>query len=171
LDYTDRAAFLELGERHEITGIVHLAAAGADVADPVSYIEGYTQGPLNVFRAAQAWKVPRVAVASTVGVYIGVDETPFREDAPVPLSPVEPIPVLKKAAELFGALVAEHEDVEIVNLRLSTIWGPLGPPDSPFFAVPHLVHAAVRGRRPDPSPPRPPAYARARHLPRHRADS
>jgi UDP-glucose 4-epimerase len=47
-----------------------------------------------------------------------------------------------------------------VNLRISTIWGPLGPSDSPFFAVPHLVHAAVKGEAPDLSPPRPRAYAK-----------
>lgn len=103
--------------------------------------------------------MPRVCIASSVGVYLGVHETPFHEDLSLGLATVEPIPVFKKSAELFAALVADSEDFEVVSLRLSTIWGPLGPEESPFFAVPHLVHAAVKGEAPDLSPPRPPAYA------------
>ena len=43
-------------------------------------------------------------------------------------------------------------------LRIGTIWGPLGLPDSPFFALPRLLSAAVWGEDPDLTPPRPPAY-------------
>jgi UDP-glucose 4-epimerase len=67
--------------------------------------------------------------------------------------------VFKKSAEPLGSLVADCEDFEVVNLRISTNWGPLGPDESPFFAVPQLVHAAVQGHVPDVSPPRPPAFA------------
>jgi len=42
---------------------------------------------------------------------------------------------------------------------LAPIWGPLGLPDSPFFALPRLLSAAVWGEDPDLTPPRPPAYA------------
>ncbi len=35
LDTTDEATFLDIGKRHEITGIVHLAAARHDLSDPV----------------------------------------------------------------------------------------------------------------------------------------
>jgi UDP-glucose 4-epimerase len=46
-----------------------------------------------------------------------------------------------------------------VSLRIGTIWGRLGLPDSPFFALPRLLSAAVWGEDPDLTPPRPPAYA------------
>ena len=46
-----------------------------------------------------------------------------------------------------------------MNLRIGTVWGPLGLPDNPFFALPRLLSAAVRGEDPDLTPPRPPAYA------------
>ena len=46
-----------------------------------------------------------------------------------------------------------------MSLRIGTIWGPLGPPDNPFFALPRLLSAAVRGEDPDLTPPRPAAYA------------
>ena len=159
LDCTDRAAFLDIGRRHEITGIVHLAAAGPGQRDRIEDIQAYTLALLNTLRAAREWAVPRITIASTIGVYIGVDESPFREDLPLPMTTVEPIPVLKKSAELFASLVGGNEAFEVVNLRISTVWGPLGPDDSPFYALPHLVHAAVRGEVPDMSPPRPVAYA------------
>lgn len=46
------AAFLELGQRYEITGIVHLAAAGSEVIDAVRCVDAYTQGLLNACRTA-----------------------------------------------------------------------------------------------------------------------
>jgi len=46
-----------------------------------------------------------------------------------------------------------------VSLRIGTIWGPLGLPDSPFFALPRLLSAAVWGKDPDLASGRPLAYA------------
>jgi nucleoside-diphosphate-sugar epimerase len=37
LDTTEREAVLDIGKRHEITGIVHLAAARHDLPDPIEY--------------------------------------------------------------------------------------------------------------------------------------
>ena len=41
--------------------------------------------------------------------------------------------------------MAEATGVEIVNLRISGTWGPLGHED-PFFAAPALIHAAASGK-------------------------
>jgi UDP-glucose 4-epimerase len=159
LDTTDRAAFLELGGRHEITGIVHLAAGRYDLPDPVEYLRAETLGLLNALEAARAWGVRRFAFASTIGAYAGVDEVPWREAAPLPVVAPHQIHVFKKTAELFAALTGDSAGFETVSLRIGTIWGPLGLPDSPFFALPRLLSAAVWGEAPDLTPPRPPAYA------------
>ncbi|GAB3962717.1 NAD(P)-dependent oxidoreductase [Actinoallomurus acanthiterrae] len=159
LDVTDREAFLGLGERHEITGIVHLASASIGALDPVDEFEVNLRGLLNALRAASAWGVRRVCVASTIGVYAGVDDVPFQEDAPLPMTAPHPIPAFKKSAELLATSAAERSDLDLVNLRIAGIWGPLGRPESVFFAVPGLIHAAVRGEVPDFSAPRRPAYA------------
>jgi UDP-glucose 4-epimerase len=159
LDTADEAAFLALGRRHDITGIVHQAAAPHDLPDPVAYLRADTQGLLNALEAAAAWGVRRFAVASTIGVYAGVPDVPWREDAPLPVLAAHQIPVFKKTAELFAALAGAGAGYETVSLRIGTIWGPLGLPDSPFFALPRLLSAAVRGEDPDLTPPRPPAFA------------
>jgi UDP-glucose 4-epimerase len=159
LDTTDEATFLDIGQRHEITGIVHLAAGRYDLPDPVEYLGAETRGLLNALKAARTWGVRRFSFASTIGVYAGVDEVALREDAPLPVVAAHQIPVFKKTAELFAALTGDRAGFETVSLRIGTIWGPLGLPDSPFFALPRLLSAAVGGEDPDLTPPRPPAYA------------
>jgi UDP-glucose 4-epimerase len=159
LDTTDAAAFLDIGRRHEITGMVHLAAAPYDLSDPVAYLRADTRGLLNALEAATAWGVRRFAVASSIGVYAGVDEAPWREDAALPVVAPHQIHAMKKTAELFAALAGNGAGLDAVSLRIGTIWGPLGVPDTPFFALPRLLSAAVWGEDPDLTPPRPPAYA------------
>jgi UDP-glucose 4-epimerase len=159
LDTTDEATFLDMGERHEITGMVHLAAGRYDLPDPVEYLRAESMGLLNALEAARTWGVRRFSFASTIGVYAGVDEVPWREDARLPVVAGHQIPVFKKTAELFAALTADCAGFEAVSLRIGTIWGPLGLPDSPFFALPRLLSVAVWGEDPDLTPPRPAAYA------------
>ena len=159
LDTANEAAFLDIGKRHQITGIVHLAAGRYDLPDPVEYLRAETLGLLTALRAATVWGVRRFSVASSIGVYAGVDETPWREDAPLPAVAPHQIHAFKKTAELFATLTGDGAGFDAVCLRIGTIWGPLGLPDSPFFALPRLLSAAVWGEDPDLTPPRPPAYA------------
>jgi UDP-glucose 4-epimerase len=159
LDTADKATFLDIGKRHEITGIVHLAAGRYDLPDPVEYLRAEALGLLNALEAATVWDVRRFSVASSIGVYVGVDEVALREDAPLPVLAPHQIHAFKKTAELFAALTGDSAGFDAVSLRIGTIWGPLGLPDNPFFALPRLLSAAVWGEEPDLTPPRPPAYA------------
>ena len=97
LDTTDQAAFLDIGKRHEITGIVHLAAGRYDLPDPVEYLRAETLGLLNALEAARAWGVRRFSFASTIGAYAGVDEVPLREEAPLPVLAPHQIHAFKKS--------------------------------------------------------------------------
>ena len=159
LDTTDETAFLEIGQRHAITGIVHLAAAPYDTPDPVEYLRADTLGLLNALTAATTWGVRRFSVASSIAVYAGVEQLALREDDLLPVVAPHQIPVFKKTAELFTTLAGGHAGIEVVNLRIGTVWGPRSLPDSPFFALPRLLSAAVWGEDPDLTPPRPLAYA------------
>jgi len=118
LDTTDEATFLDIGKRHEITGIVHLAAARYDLPDPVEYLRADTIGLLNALEAATAWGVRRFSVASSISVYAGVDQVPWREDSPLPVVAAHQIPVFKKTAELFASLTGERAGFDAVSLLL-----------------------------------------------------
>jgi UDP-glucose 4-epimerase len=74
-DVTDLAALREVGRRHEITGIVHLAGSvpwPPGACEPVGGARRAIGGLLNVFQAAVDLGVARVGAASTIGVYGGV---------------------------------------------------------------------------------------------------
>lgn len=161
LDITDRAALLQIGKRHEITGIVHLAVGA--VGWKVDDFRANTEVLLNVLQATQDWGVPRVSIASTVGVYGGAAADAatglLREDTPLPMTAAHPIPDFKKITELIAGGVARQAGFEVVNLRLAA-WGPLfHHPPSPINITTQLVHAAVSGEAPDFSPPLSVPYA------------
>jgi nucleoside-diphosphate-sugar epimerase len=150
LDVTDRAAFLALGQRHDITGIVHLAAGGLEVSDrPMEFLRVNTDGLLNALEAARIWRVSRFAVASSLTVYAGRPETVWHEDLALPtVPPMHPIPAFKKAVESLTTLALADTDIQPVLLRIGTIWGPLADPASPFIPFPALIDAVAKGRRP-----------------------
>jgi UDP-glucose 4-epimerase len=149
VDLADRVALQELGERHAITGIVHLAAAGFRGDQPVGYVRLSSQVLFNVLEAAEQWNVDRVCLASTIGVYAGALDRPgpLHEDTWLPLqgSAPLPIPTIKRSAELLSSFVGAHAPFEAINMRFSAVWGPLGRDQSPFFAAPALIHSALRG--------------------------
>jgi UDP-glucose 4-epimerase len=149
LDLTDRAALLALGERHRITGIVHLAEGGVGLPDPSSETPLSAAPLLNVLHAAQLWGVPRVTVASAIGVYIGVAEVPLREDAPLPMTATHPIELMKKTSELLCGYLAARLPYELVTLRIGAIYGPLYANLASNLGIgARLIHAAVAGRDP-----------------------
>jgi len=149
-DITDLDALLEIGSRHKVTGMIHLAGSvpwppGAD--RPVAGARAAVGSLLNVLQAACDWQVPRVGIASTIGVYGGTTvEGQLREDIPLPMTAGHVIPAFKKIGELLADYLAGATGIEIINYRISP-WGPGGNPRSPFTAAPQLVHAAARGLR------------------------
>jgi nucleoside-diphosphate-sugar epimerase len=150
LDVTDRDAFLSLADRHDISGIVHLAGSIPE-EDPVRFFRTDTTGLLNALDAARAWGVGRFAVASSLGVYAGRPETPWHEELPLPTAQLPDLIVaFKKAAESLTTHSLQGSGVQPVVLRIGTIWGPLVDPESPFFHIPSFISAVLRGEEPRP---------------------
>ncbi|AVT37700.1 NAD(P)-dependent oxidoreductase [Plantactinospora sp. BB1] len=160
-DVTDLSSLRDVGSRHRITGIVHLAGSmpwPPSPEPPVGATRRALGGLLNIIQVAQDWNVNRVGVASTIGVYAGVGtDGALAENLPLPMTAPHPIPTFKKIGELLNAHLAEATGIDIVNYRISGTWGPLGHHD-PFFPAPEFIHAAVDGRAPDLSGLRIPAH-------------
>ncbi|MGA9859002.1 MAG: NAD(P)-dependent oxidoreductase [Solirubrobacteraceae bacterium] len=154
-DATDLEALLAVGRRHRITGIVHLAGSmpwPPSSEPPVQAARRSLGSLFNIIQAAQEWGVERVALASTIGVYGGAKdpfEGPLTEDLPLSMTAPHLIPTFKKVSELLGGHLANVTGIEVVNLRISGTWGPLGHSPDPFFPAPQLIHAAAHGRAPD----------------------
>lgn len=143
---------LDVGKRHRITGILHLAGSmpwPPGAAPPVEGARDALGGLFNIVRAAQEWGVQRVGVASTIGVYAGAAAGgALTEDMPLTMEAPHVIPAFKKIGELLNAYLAGATGLEIVNYRIGGIWGP-GRRPGPFAAAGHLVLAAVEEREPD----------------------
>jgi UDP-glucose 4-epimerase len=152
LDAIDINAFLALGEKYPMTGIVHLAARWT--RNPATRaialfedIQVNLASLANALQAAQEWRVKRISVASTVGVYGGVTEVPLREDQPLPLTAPFAIPAFKKCGEIVCDYIAARTGVECISMRFGGIYGPLSQSRA---VLPNLlVHAAIEGTKPD----------------------
>jgi nucleoside-diphosphate-sugar epimerase len=148
LDVTDPDAFLDLGTRHEISDIVHLAGS-VPGEDPVAFFRTETTGLLNALDAAQTWSVRRFLVAGSLGSYIGRSEVPWREDLEIPAVPVPHLIVaFKKAVEPLTVNALHGSNTQPVILRIGSTWGPLMDPESPFNPIPPYISAVLRGDQP-----------------------
>ena len=159
-DLADLEALRAIGDRHEITGIVHLAAVALEEPDAIAFMRRNTAMLLNTLEVARTWRVRRFAVSSSIGVYIGAPGPRWHEDlALVPATSPNSILAFKRSVEAITPQVLQGTGVEPITVRIGTIWGPLGLADSPFFPIPRLISATVRGEAPDLTPPRPAGFA------------
>ena len=153
-DVKDIDALRAIGHEHEITGIVHLAGSMPWPPDPdLNPAEDARRslgGLFNLVEVAQEWGVARVGLASTIGVYAGLPNTgALTEGLPITTSAPHLIPIFKKVSELLSGHLSSTTGVELINLRISGTWGPLGHLPDPFFPASQLVLAAARGTEPD----------------------
>jgi nucleoside-diphosphate-sugar epimerase len=150
LDVTDRQAFLALGQRLHITDVVHLAGT-VPGEDPVDFFRTDTTGLINALDAARTWGVRRFAVASSLGVYTGRTEIPWREELELPTAALPHLIVaFKKVVEPLTTHALQGSGVQPVVLRIGSTWGPLMDPESPFNNIPPYVSAVLRGEQPEP---------------------
>jgi UDP-glucose 4-epimerase len=147
LDATDGEKLMEIGKRHEITGIIHMATPGLGALDAAGDYRVNMISLLNCLEAAEAWGVKRLGIASSVTVYNGVDDGPYLEDMPLRMTPTNPVEAFKKAYEITSTHYALRTGLDIVLLRMGYIYGPLY--HSMGSAMSRLVHAAVKGEAPE----------------------
>lgn len=147
VDVIDSDALIEVCERHQVTGIIHLA--GAFFGDPFDDIHANLGMFFSVVEAAKALGIRRVGIASTIGVYDGGNEGALLESLPLPMSATQGIAMSKKINEILISQLGPASGVELYAARIGAIWGPLGRPAAPFFPTAQLIHAAAAGRELD----------------------
>jgi len=156
LDLTDGRAAIDLVARHGVTGIVHLVVPALAALSQAEEFQVNMMGLLNILEAARIGGVKRVAIASSVAVYAGLQEGPFTENMRLPVASGNATEAYKKSFEVLASHYADRAGIEIIFLRIGGIYGPLYHSLANLPA--RLVHAAVQGvpgplpgkRRPDP---------------------
>jgi UDP-glucose 4-epimerase len=150
LDVTNYHALLDIGRKHKITGIVHLAVPALNALSPYDDFNVNMNGLINILEAGREWGVKRVGLASSTGVYGGV-RGPNGDNTEDMLLSVSSrgggaTGTWKKCFELIGSYYAARTDLDVVMLRISGIYGPLYHTLSNLPS--RLVHAAVKGEPP-----------------------
>jgi UDP-glucose 4-epimerase len=143
LDVTSSHDVIDLVRKYKVTGIVHLAVPGLGALSAAEDYRVNITGLLNILEAARLYEVKRVSLASSVAVYAGLTEGPFRENALLPMQSGNPTETFKKAMEILGFHYASRTDCEVVALRIGTPFGPLY--HSLAAPTSRICHAAAKG--------------------------
>ncbi|HLF78817.1 MAG TPA: NAD(P)-dependent oxidoreductase [Dehalococcoidia bacterium] len=147
LDVTNADQLMEIGKRHKITGIAHLAVPSYGAMTPADDFKMNMTGLLNILEAARIWEVKRLGLASSIAVYSNEPQGPFTEDMrllPVGTNPTE---TWKKSFEIIGSYYGQRTGLDIVMLRIAGIYGPLY--HSMMNLPSRLTHAALKGTAPE----------------------
>ena len=115
----------------KIDAVIHLAAkAGVrpSIEDPAGYIKVNITGTQKVHEFMQARAIHKLIFASSSSVYGNNTKMPFSEDDNVD-NPISPYAFSKKAGELMNYILHHLYNVDVINLRFFTVYGPGQRPD------------------------------------------
>jgi UDP-glucuronate 4-epimerase len=128
------------------SAVIHLAAkvgVRESVVNPLAYSKTNTEGTLNLLNFSKERNIKRFVFASSSSVYGVNPEVPWKEETDID-SIISPYAVSKRAAELYGLTFSRLFQMQVVVLRLFTVYGPRQRPD---LAVNKFVNE-VLGKRP-----------------------
>lgn len=117
--------------RDKFDVVIHLAAkpgVRTSISHPGEYIENNIAGTQQVLEFMKTRGVKKLIFASSSSVYGNTKSIPFRENAKVD-NPVSPYAFTKKAGELLTYTYHHLYKIDVINLRLFTVYGPRQRPD------------------------------------------
>lgn len=147
LDVTSPYECLEIMRKHRVETIVHLSAPPLGALPVGEEFRVNLIGLINVLEAGRLSGVSRISVASSIGVYAGLNAGPFREDQPLPIESSHRVEAFKKSMETLSLHYSERTGLDVIVLRIAAIWGPLY--HSMFNLPSRMVHGALRGDKVD----------------------
>jgi len=122
---------LEKIPKQSIDAIIHLAAkAGVrpSIEDPKGYFNTNIIGTERILEYMKNNAITKLLFASSSSVYGNNIKIPFNEDDNVDF-PISPYAFTKKAGELLNYYYHHMYNIDIINLRLFTVYGPRQRPD------------------------------------------
>jgi UDP-glucose 4-epimerase len=147
MDVTNPYEVFEVVRRHGVDSIVNLMAPPARSASTQADYHLYTAGLQNVLEAARTFGLRRVLLGSSVAVYGGLPAGPFREDTALPVSSPTQVSAFKKGMEMHAHYYAAQAKLDVVALRIASIYGPLYY--SMHNPIGRICQAAVHDAEPD----------------------
>ncbi|MCB9225860.1 MAG: GDP-mannose 4,6-dehydratase [Chitinophagales bacterium] len=130
LDITEKEKlFISIPAKVDL--IIHLAAkAGVlpSLKNPQEYIDTNIKGTNNLLELAVEKNIKKFIFASSSSVYGNNNKIPFNEEDATDY-PISPYAFTKKSCELMNYNYHNIYDIDIINLRFFTVYGPKQRPD------------------------------------------
>jgi len=115
----------------DIEFVIHLASKSGvrpSIQSPKEYLETNITGTLNLLEWVKAHEIGKMIYASSSSVYGNNKKTPFAESDNVD-EPISPYAFSKKACELLTYNYHHLYNIDVLNLRFFTVYGPRQRPD------------------------------------------
>lgn len=137
----------DIAKKHKVDGIIHLAVPGVAALTAAEDYRTNMTGLIDALEAAREAEVRRICVASSIAVYHSMGDGPYSETDRLPMESANPTETYKKAWEILGMHYASRTGIELINMRIGGIWGPLY--HSGMNLPSRVTHAAVKGIAPE----------------------
>lgn len=140
-DIRDKEGLANIFNSYQIDMVVHLAAlAGVrpSIERPMDYAEVNILGSMNLWELCKDFGVKKFVCASSSSVYGNNEKVPFSEEDNVD-RPISPYAATKKCGEILGHTYHHLYDIDMIQLRFFTVYGPRQRPDLAIHKFTHLI--------------------------------
>ncbi|AZA78488.1 NAD-dependent epimerase/dehydratase family protein [Chryseobacterium sp. G0186] len=140
-DIRDKKGLENIFSNHSIDMVIHLAAlAGVrpSIERPLEYEEVNVRGTMNLWELCKDFNIKKFICASSSSIYGNNEKTPFAETDNVD-SPISPYAATKKCGEILGHVYHELYDIDMIQLRFFTVYGPRQRPDLAIHKFTKLI--------------------------------
>ena len=105
-----------------------MAGVRPSLLDPMLYEDVNVRGYMNLLELCKKYRVKKFVQASSSSVYGNNKEVPFKETAVVDFA-ISPYAATKKSCEVMGHVYHKLYNIDMVQLRFFTVYGPKQRPD------------------------------------------
>lgn len=140
-DIRDKNGLRLIFENHHIDMVIHLAAlAGVrpSIERPLEYEEVNVRGTMNLWELCRDFNIKKFICASSSSVYGNNEKTPFAESDNVD-NPISPYAATKKCGEVLGHVYHHLYNIDMIQLRFFTVYGPRQRPDLAIHKFTRLI--------------------------------
>lgn len=140
-DIRDRNGLEEIFRNHKIDLVIHLAAlAGVrpSIDRPLDYEEVNIRGTQNLWELCKEFGIKKFISASSSSVYGNNEKIPFSETDNVD-RPISPYAATKKCVEVLGHVYHHLYEIDMIQLRFFTVYGPRQRPDLAIHKFAKLI--------------------------------
>ncbi|MDQ0592117.1 UDP-glucuronate 4-epimerase [Chryseobacterium ginsenosidimutans] len=140
-DIRDKKGLENIFKNHHIDLVIHLAAlAGVrpSIERPLEYEEVNVRGTMNLLELCRDFNIKKCICASSSSVYGNNEKIPFSETDNVD-NPISPYAATKKCGEILGHVYHQLYDIDMIQLRFFTVYGPRQRPDLAIHKFTKLI--------------------------------